>query len=71
MNRHEKLVEHFNQLCGDMMPYYGAKRACDITNKQWKNITERFARGAKRDEVIGFFGYNDCRKREKWISAYR
>lgn len=54
MNRHEKLVEHFNQLCGDMMPYYGAKRACDITNKQWKNITERFARGAKRDEVIGF-----------------
>lgn len=54
MNRHEKLVEHFNQLCGDMMPYYGAKRACDITNKQWKNITERFARGAKQDEVIGF-----------------
>ena len=54
MDKHEQLMEQFNRLYGRMLTSYGAKCACDVTEKQWKNATERFARGAKREELVGF-----------------
>ena len=57
MDKHEQLMEQFNRLYGRMLTSYGAKCACDVTEKQWKNATERFARGAKREELVGFCQY--------------
>ena len=54
MSEHNKKVELFNRYCSRLETVSGATRACDISDKQWKNATKYFAVGADRGTVIGF-----------------
>lgn len=55
MDMHEKKVELFKKYCNQLATTYGAVDSSHISDRQWKNATNKFAHGAKRDAVIGLF----------------
>lgn len=55
MDMYERKVRLFEKYCDKLCAVCGAAGPQSISDRQWKNAVDRFAHGARRDAVIGFF----------------